>query len=456
MASRHPPRAVTIEFPAPTSYQQRDMLGPHRFGWIEAATKTGKTVIAFVWLFGLMCAGPACGIYWWLAPSDKQARMAYERACKWLAPLISTGRLKRTDSSPRRLTDTVTGAFIEFFTSANEDYIYGDEPDGVVVDEASRHKRAPLEEALDSVIEPKCAPVRYIGNTKNRLNYMWRMCRIIEAEQSMPDSDRVYLGHYYARWTVWDSVAAGLVTQEFAERKREQFRRRGAMAIWLRDYECRLDGVGLAFPDDVRDRMNSAPAVEYGATIFGIDPGGKRHPAGLCLIRVRMGEDNRPECEALHVEHWRGSAPDLWARVCELSDEYTPDHWVTDAHMPMLTGSLEERYGKGRVSHPQGTEARMWGWYEAVRDLAADGRLRAPDDAFPELHADMENVAIDDEHDDRVVLVEYDVEEWDERAGEMVTRVVHCDGFDALLRAVSAMDRFVAAQEPADVLIAWL
>src|ERR1017187_10753946 len=50
-----------------------------RFSFIEAATKTGKTVGCIAWLFEQALFGKPGQNYWWVAPVYVQANIAYTR-----------------------------------------------------------------------------------------------------------------------------------------------------------------------------------------------------------------------------------------------------------------------------------------------------------------------------------------------------------------------------------------
>ena len=67
--------------------QQQALFNDKRLAVTEAATNTGKTTGALVWLFeqALFSATPDHE-YWWVAPSAGQARMAFNRLVRMMPP----------------------------------------------------------------------------------------------------------------------------------------------------------------------------------------------------------------------------------------------------------------------------------------------------------------------------------------------------------------------------------
>ena len=82
-----PPRRTAMSEPAAFIYerpplypkQEAAIFHPARYAVVEASTKAGKTFGCLVWLFERALSGGPGTHYWWLAPVQSQARIAYMR-----------------------------------------------------------------------------------------------------------------------------------------------------------------------------------------------------------------------------------------------------------------------------------------------------------------------------------------------------------------------------------------
>ena len=148
----------------------------------------------------------------------------------------------------------------------------------------------------------------------------------------------------------------------------------------------------------------------------------------------------------LHAEHWYGAPTALEARVYELKARFGAVAVVTDYAMVHLTDSLKRRFGKQHVHHPVGTESRMWGWYEASKDLIESEALRINADTCGPLLDDMAEVALDPDKPDSILIPVYEVEGFDDGAGEVVKRPVHCDAFDGFVRVFAVAGRYATVK----------
>src|ERR1700757_1808811 len=126
--------ATTIEYRRPWLYdKQRDAIFcPERWGIIEASTKAGKTVGCLIWLAEQAMRGKPGWNFWWIAPSQKQAKMAFRR----LKHALPFGM-----GAPHEPDSTLTfpnGVTVGFKTGEDPDLLYGEDVYAAVVDEASR------------------------------------------------------------------------------------------------------------------------------------------------------------------------------------------------------------------------------------------------------------------------------------------------------------------------------
>jgi hypothetical protein len=217
--------------PYVTPYQELGIFGPHRVGVIEATTKAGKTVGCVVWLHEEAIQGRPGDNYWWVAPVYGQARIAFERMRRYLnvdrlaevclACEVQGGhqegcvlcRWERVKSSPYRSTESPmvircpNGALIQFKSAEKPDNLYGDDVRAVVLDEASRMREAAWW-AIRSVLTATRGRLRVIGNVKGRRNFHYMLARRAEAGED---------GMFYAKWTAWTAVEAGILAREEVE-----------------------------------------------------------------------------------------------------------------------------------------------------------------------------------------------------------------------------------------------
>lgn len=260
-----PPAAKTIQvnYQRPWLYPlqeeaifyPRDKFGkPARFSWIEAGTKTGKTVGCFVWLGEKAFLGKFNTNYWWIAPTRKQAEIAYTRM-KAAYPL---GTFHSNDSD-LKLTLILNGNIVWFKSAEIPDNLYGEDVWAAVYDEASRGREESWH-ALRSTLTATRGPVRFIGNVKGRKNWFYNGAR--KAESGEP-------GHAYYKIIAADAIKAGILSeQEIADAKRdlpEQIFRELYLA------EPSDDGgnpFGLQYiAKCVRPELAPGPAVVYGVDL---------------------------------------------------------------------------------------------------------------------------------------------------------------------------------------------
>jgi hypothetical protein len=179
-----------------------------RFSFIEAATKTGKTVGCIAWLFEQALFGGAPGHnYWWIAPVYKQAEIAYLR----MKRAYPDGTFKTNDGD-LTLTLTCNGGTIFFKSGEKADNLYGEDVYAAVIDEASRMREESWW-AIRSTLTATRGPCRFIGNVKGRRNWFYALARRAQSgEQGM--------AHY--KIIAADAVRAGVLSgDEIADAKRD-------------------------------------------------------------------------------------------------------------------------------------------------------------------------------------------------------------------------------------------
>jgi len=179
------------------------MFCPHRYGIIEASTKSGKTISAIAWIVETALKGKPGHNYWWVAPGYNQAEIAYRRIKQGL----TKGSFTAYDTPTPRI-QTLAGTWIWFKSADNSDALYGEDVYGAVIDEASR-VGADSWHAVRSTLTATRGPIRIIGNVKGRKNWFYDIARRAELGLS-PNM-------HYSKITADDAVAAGVLDAEEIE-----------------------------------------------------------------------------------------------------------------------------------------------------------------------------------------------------------------------------------------------
>lgn len=204
---------------------------PARFVFIEASTKSGKTVGCISWLAEKAVGGVEGNEFWWVAPIYAQAKIAYRRMKRFLP----RDHYKFNDSD-LRITLVVNGAIIVFKGSDNPDSLYGEDVWACVVDEASRCKEEAWV-AIRSTLTATRGPVRIIGNVKGRKNWAYRLGQLAKAGHA---------GYAYHRITAVDAIRAGVLVLE------------------------EIEDAQMVLTPDVFNELYMAIATEDGANPFGL------------------------------------------------------------------------------------------------------------------------------------------------------------------------------------------
>lgn len=218
---------IRVEYERPWLYgkQEHAIFYPRdvdgraaRFSFIEAGTKTGKTVGCIAWLFEQALYGKTHQNYWWIAPVFAQAKIAFLRMKN--AYPVGTFSVNNSDLT---LTIKVSGTIIHFKSGEKPDNLYGEDVWAAVVDEASR-LREEAWHALRSTLTATRGPVRFIGNVKGRHNWFYALARKAE------NGER---GSAYHRIIAADAVAAGILSGEEIEDARRDLPERVFNELYL-------------------------------------------------------------------------------------------------------------------------------------------------------------------------------------------------------------------------------
>lgn len=158
-------------------FEPKDFLGnPARYSFIEASTKTGKTIGCVCWLFEQAYQAKRPNQeYWWVAPTFVQAAIAFRRM-KGAVP----AQLVEKFHEGELYCKLRNGSIIRFKTGENPDTLYGEDVWAAVLDEASRMREGAWH-AVRSTLTATEGPIRVIGNVKGRKNWIYALCRRAQA-----------------------------------------------------------------------------------------------------------------------------------------------------------------------------------------------------------------------------------------------------------------------------------
>lgn len=190
-----------------TSYQKKILFSSARFTITEASTKSGKTYSHITWLFGKAheLEDAVNHNYWWVAPVYAQAKIAFKRLRRNLAP---TGLYKFNESS--LYITCPNGAEIHFKTAEKPDNLYGEDVYACVFDEAPRARKESWY-ALRSTLSATEAPCKIIGNFGGISNWVHKL-----KEKSKRDPQ-----YEYFKITCWDAVTEGILSLNEVEQARK-------------------------------------------------------------------------------------------------------------------------------------------------------------------------------------------------------------------------------------------
>lgn len=190
-----------LQYKRPWLYekQEKAIFNDSRYSVVEASTKSGKTVGCIIWIFEQALEGEEGYNYWWVAPVDKQASIAWRRF-KAAVPK----QIIRYKNENDKLLTISNGASLWFKTGDDPDNLYGEDVYAAVIDEASRVKEESWH-AIRSTLTATQGPVRIIGNVKGKKNWAYKLAR-----KAQKGADNMS----YHKITAWDAVDAGVLEEK--------------------------------------------------------------------------------------------------------------------------------------------------------------------------------------------------------------------------------------------------
>ena len=245
---------VQLEYTRPAKIKQyRKQVefidSPHRFTYVEATSKAGKTVGCIVWLFeqaispyGWFYPNPKNKAqfitntgdqetqvlnkegfnYWWVAPTYPVAKIAFRRLKRY----ISNKELFRANESELSIT-LANGAMIFFKGADKPDTLYGEDVYALVCDEASRTKEE-AHTAMFSTLTATKGLMKAIGNVKGVNNWFYKNAQKTKEQQSKGSSGNAA---YYII-TAKDAVDAGVLDQKVIDDAEERLAHADFMELY--------------------------------------------------------------------------------------------------------------------------------------------------------------------------------------------------------------------------------
>lgn len=273
------PSSLTITRPKLAEYQKRILYSPARFTVTEAATKIGKTFSHLWWLFELAHTPPKKGAnYWWIAPVYSQAKIAFTR----LKRVVGQSGAYRVNESELYI-QTPAGSFIWFKSADKPDNLYGEDVFGAVFDEFTRAKEEAWI-ALRSTVTHTKAPIKFIGNTKGKKNWGYKLG--LKARSGEP-------GYEYFKVTAFDAVREGILDIAEVEQAQRDLPEHAFRELYLAEAnEDQANPFGISF----LKRQIRPQSRDY-ATVHGVDLA-KKHD-----WTVDVGLDSNGY--VAHFERWQ-------------------------------------------------------------------------------------------------------------------------------------------------------
>lgn len=227
---------------------------------------------------------------WWIAPTAKQAKIAYSRIKRGMpSDLIRSWETDKIIELPNK-------GILQFLSGEDPDNLYGEDVFDAVLDEVTR-MREEAWHAIRSTLTATQGHARLIGNVKGRQNFAYRLAR--KAEAGEPN-------WHYSKITCKDAVDAGVIPAEEVE----DARRNLPPHVFKELYEAEPsdDGgnpFGLGAIARCVGPMSSEPPM-----VWGIDLA-KSVDWTVCIALDR-------QMRVCRVERWQSPWPETKQRIKQL------------------------------------------------------------------------------------------------------------------------------------------
>lgn len=177
---------VAYERPKLFPKQRQFIDDPARFTYIEAGTKSGKTMGMIIWLHEQVIASQGTRRnFWWVAPYYRTTKMAYDRWWQFLP--VEVRKLFKKKETDLTIEYPITGHRVSFLSAEKPDTLYGEDVYDAVLDEASRMREESWN-AIRTTLTATNGRAKIIGNMKGRKNWFFR-----NARKAKENGDAYYL-----------------------------------------------------------------------------------------------------------------------------------------------------------------------------------------------------------------------------------------------------------------------
>jgi hypothetical protein len=164
---------VQTVYNRPTLYPKQAQFvdDPSRFTYIEAGTKSGKTIACIIWLHEQTIKTKGKNeARWWIAPFYTTAKIAFTRWWEFIPDNIKTLFERNQSELSIRYP---SGNKVYFKSAEKPDALYGEDVYDVVIDEASRMREESWN-AIRSTLTATEGRAKIIGNVKGKKNWFYR------------------------------------------------------------------------------------------------------------------------------------------------------------------------------------------------------------------------------------------------------------------------------------------
>lgn len=196
-------RFESIEFDGEATAQCIKISDERGLYLTDGFIPTHNTSGCIIWLIEKALSGQAGQNFWWIAPVNVQAEIAFRRTRMALPRDFYTAHLQA-----KTLT-LLNGTIIWFKSGDHPDGLYGEDVYAAVIDEASRFKQEAWH-AVRSTLTATRGQIRIIGNVKGKRGWFYQMARRAEHDPQNPD-----IG--YHKIVASDAVDAGVLEAEEIE-----------------------------------------------------------------------------------------------------------------------------------------------------------------------------------------------------------------------------------------------
>lgn len=342
--------------------QRQAIFSSARYVYIEASTKSGKTLGCMQWIVEGASQNGNGANCWWVAPVFKQSKIAFLRTKRGLLPFKKYG-FKFRDGDLK--IEFPNEGVISYLSGDNPDNLYGDDVVRGVIDEASRVKKESYY-AVRSTLTATGGPLRLIGNVKGRNNYFYQLCRLAE-------SGELKNAEYY-KLTAYDAAKAGVIQLSEIEDARKTLPEEVFNELYLA--EASDDG-GNPFGFDYIDKC-IYPLSEADPICFGLDLGKANDYSVLIML-----DRNRKVC---YFERWKADWHTTINKVKSLTNGIKGWGDATGVGDPIIEylKKSEEGYDGSGVEAFKFTRQSKQPLMEALAVAIQKGKIKYPDGKIPE------------------------------------------------------------------------